>query len=100
MPCPRASARVNGPPGDPVAVVHLLEHDPGADDQVFPGSVVGDGLARVGVERLDQHASTVPREIRSHEALRRRRGRARPATRYAAAGRSLTTFRYYAAEAM
>jgi hypothetical protein len=32
MPCTRACARVNGPAGDRVAVVHRLEHDPGADD--------------------------------------------------------------------
>jgi hypothetical protein len=49
-------ALVDRPAGDAVTVVNLLQGDAGGREDVLHGGGVRDGLARVGVQRLDKNS--------------------------------------------
>jgi hypothetical protein len=50
------SSSADRPARDPVAVMHLLERETSAHEDILHGSAVCNGRIGIGVERLDEHS--------------------------------------------
>jgi hypothetical protein len=67
---PRYGSAIDGPGGDPVAVVNLLEPSVAVGEDILYGCCVSGGIIGVGFERLDHSSDAARCDACGNEGVR------------------------------